>query len=304
MIKVESLFFEYADKRALNNISFEVPEGAITALVGPNGAGKTTLMRCIAALQKPVSGEILVNNVNVVDFPRETHKNIGYLSDFFGLYDSLTVMQCLQFTAHSRLESAQEAAIAIPRVIQQMGIESFVQKKVSALSRGMRQRVGIAQAIIHQPKLILLDEPASGLDPEARYALSELLVQLRNQGMTIIVSSHILAELEDYSTEMLVIRDGKIIEHRSLSERYTAWAPMHMLLEQSPFDHSEAIKTINGVMQFQMKDNLVQFQLDTTLTGKREMLKMLVDKGVPVSEFFEKKTNLQDEYIKTVEHYK
>jgi ABC-2 type transport system ATP-binding protein len=303
MIKVESLFFEYADKRALNNVSFEISEGAITALVGPNGAGKTTLMRCIAALQKPLSGEIIVNNINVVDHPRETHKNIGYLSDFFGLYDTLTVRQCLQFTAYSRMENAVEAEKAIPRVIEQMGIGSFVEKKVNALSRGMRQRVGIAQAIIHQPKLILLDEPASGLDPEARYALSELLVQLKNQGMTIIVSSHILAELEDYSTEMLVIRDGKIIEHRSLSERYTSWAPMHVLLEHSPFDYAEIFKSINGVMQYQRADNLVQFQLDTTLTGKREILKMLIEKDVPVSEFYEKKTNLQDEYIKTVEHY-
>ena len=197
MIQIKNLTFDYPEKRALDNVSFEIKEVSITALVGPNGSGKTTLLRNMAALTKPLSGEIIINGINAATHPREVHLQIGYLQDIFGLYDQLTVSQSIEFIAYSRLYEDDDIDGAIELAIQRSGIESFINKKVSSLSRGMRQRVGIAQAIIHKPKILLLDEPASGLDPEARYALSELLLELRSSGMTIMVSSHILAELEE-----------------------------------------------------------------------------------------------------------
>ena len=219
MIQVNHLTHEFADKVALDDVSFTVAEGSITALVGPNGAGKTTLMRCICALQTPMQGSILVNGIDVIENPREAHSNIGYLSDNFGLYDSMSVEDSLLYVACSRISDVAVAEKAVQNVISLCGINSFYESEVSKLSRGMRQRVGIAQAIIHQPKLLILDEPASGLDPEARYELSQLMRNLKQTGMTILVSSHILAELEDYSTDMLIMNGGKIVDNKSIKDQ-------------------------------------------------------------------------------------
>ena len=307
MIQVRNLVYEYTDKRALDNVSFEINDGAITALVGPNGAGKTTLLRSLAALSKPLSGEVFIDGYSTIHQPREVHLRVGYLSDFFGLYDSLTVEQSLQFTAHSRLSQGADIDRAVQTAINRAGVAFFFDKKISALSRGMRQRVGIAQAIIHQPKVLLLDEPASGLDPEARHSLSVLLTDLRDSGMTIIVSSHILAELEDYSTEMLVIQDGKMIEHRNFTHAGVVkhLKPVMIKLESYTPDLAEQLNQMQGVTAVQtIGETQVILQLDESLLTRRMLLKNLVTANIPVEEFAEHKINLQDEYIKTVSEYK
>ncbi|MBK6274902.1 MAG: ABC transporter ATP-binding protein [Chitinophagales bacterium] len=306
MILVENLNYEYPEKRALTDVSFEIEDGAITALVGPNGAGKTTLLRSIAALSKPISGNVMINGFNASTQPREVHAQVGYLQDLFGLYDDLTVLQSVQFMAHSRLHTDSDFDAAVDLAIHRAGAFDFADKKVGTLSRGMRQRVGIAQAIIHEPKVLLLDEPASGLDPEARYALSALLLELQQIGMTIIVSSHILAELEDYSSEMLVIQDGRMIEHRSLSKdkavsNLLALEIGFTKLEES---HFNTIAQIEGVSDISFSGNKIQLKLDTEKLTKQTLLKQLIANDMPVDDITETKVNLQDEYIKTVENYK
>ena len=233
MIEVKSLTFEYPGKRALDNISFRIEPKTITALVGPNGAGKTTLLRCIAALEEPLAGSIHVNELDVLAEPREAHRLMGYLPDLFGLYEELTVEKSLTYFAMVQGITGVAQIERIQKISKQLDIEGILNQEINSLSRGQRQRVAIAQSIIHYPKLLLLDEPASGLDPEARMHLSKLLLQLREQGITIIVSSHILSELEDYCTHMLVLRDGKLIQHSevdpnnpdSLSELYMKSSP-------------------------------------------------------------------------------
>jgi ABC-2 type transport system ATP-binding protein len=306
MIQVQNLTFEYADKRALENVSFEITDGAITALVGPNGSGKTTLLRCLASLSKPMTGSIKVNGYDAIAQPREVHLQVGYLQDLFGLYDQLSVRQSIEFTAHSRLDSNADFDRAIQLAIERSDIGSFIDKKVSSLSRGMRQRVGIAQAIIHQPKVLLLDEPASGLDPEARHSLSQLLVDLRDSGMTIIVSSHILAELEDYSTEMLVIQEGKMIEHRTLNASININKTTNVVitLSENEQKHIGFISTIEGVRDATFIQKQIHVKLDESILPKRDLLKKLIAEDMPVEEFATLKINLQDEYIKTVAQYK
>lgn len=308
MIQVNHLNYEYPDKRALEDVSFHIPEGSITALVGPNGAGKTTLLRALAALSKPISGTVFIDGKSAIDEPREVHLRVGYLSDFFGLYDQLTVTQSLAFTAYSRLDGEADYDDAIQKAIQRSGVSSFADKKIAALSRGMRQRVGIAQAIIHQPKVLLLDEPASGLDPEARHSLSELLLELRASGMTIVVSSHILAELEDYSTDMLVIQDGKMIEHRTLKSSVAsttiAFKNMFIRMEYLTENVVELLSNITGVGNVSESEGIITLQLSEDALTKHQLLKKLIELNLPVSEFSEHKVNLQDEYIKTVSEYK
>lgn len=306
MISVKNLNYEYPDKKALDNVSFEINEGSITALVGPNGAGKTTLLRSLAALTKPLSGTVSINGFDTVLYPQDVHLRVGYLQDLFGLYNQLTVFQSLQFTTYSRLTDTSEINSAIELAIRRTGIESFIHKKISSLSRGMLQRVGIAQAIVHQPQILLLDEPASGLDPEARHTLSQLLIELRDCGMTIIVSSHILAELEDYSTDMLVIQDGKMIEHRKLNNNriVTNYKTLQINFSQYNEQINDFLQNIEGVNDIIVLENKVHLKLDEQVLSKQHLLKTLVSNDLPVEEFSILQVNLQDEYIKTLTKYK
>ena len=218
MIRVESLDFDYGSVRALFDVNFEIQEGSVVALVGPNGSGKTTLMRTIAGLQTPARGKVFLNGLDVSEEPRKVHRQIGFLPDFFGLYDDLLVRHSLEFHAGAKKLSKEQASQAIDWAATSLGLEFRPDQLVRELSRGNRQRLAIAQAILHRPPVALLDEPASGLDPEARRQLSSLIQGLRDSGMTLIVSSHILRELEDYATHVMVLREGRMVSFEAITE--------------------------------------------------------------------------------------
>jgi ABC-2 type transport system ATP-binding protein len=209
-IQVDGVVYDYPSARALHGVSCTVEKGAVLALVGPNGAGKTTLMRCIAALDTPTEGAIRVAGFDTVADPRGVHGAIGYLPDFYGLYDELSVRRSLAYAARSRGVGVAETPAAVAEAAERVGLTDRLDQRAGELSRGLRQRLAIGQTIVHRPRVLLLDEPAAGLDPEARRSLSDLILKLAAGGMTIVVSSHILAELEDYSTRMLMIRDGAV----------------------------------------------------------------------------------------------
>ena len=217
VIEVTDLTFDYPGFRALERVSLSIAPGTVTALVGPNGAGKTTLLRCIAALDAPVSGTVRVMGLDVFDSPREVHRVMGYLSDNFGLYSELTVAQGLEYAARSQGLPSAAVEVAVQQTAHRLGLSDKLGNLASALSRGQRQRLAIGQAIIHAPKVLLLDEPASGLDPEARSSLAQVFKALQAQGMSLLVSSHILAELDEYSTHMLALNQGRVLEHRALA---------------------------------------------------------------------------------------
>lgn len=216
IIEVHNLTFDYPGFRALSDVSFLIPAGSVTALVGPNGAGKTTLLRCIAALETPLSGTVRVAGLDVYESPREVHRLMGYLSDNFGLYSDLTVAQGLEYAARAQGLPTSAVAAAVTSTAERMGLTGKLHHRANTLSRGQRQRLGIGQAIIHAPQVLLLDEPASGLDPEARSALAQVFKALQAQGMSLLVSSHILAELDEYSSHMLALDQGQVLEHRAL----------------------------------------------------------------------------------------
>lgn len=217
IIEVSDLTFDYPGFRALDRVSLSIAPGTVTALVGPNGAGKTTLLRCIASLETPLSGTVRVAGLDVYESPREVHRLMGYLSDNFGLYSDLTVAQGLEYAARSQGLADAAVAGAVQTTAHRLGLSDKLQNLAGALSRGQRQRLAIGQAIIHAPQVLLLDEPASGLDPEARSSLAHVFRALQAQGMSLLVSSHILAELNEYSTHMLALSNGRVLEHRALS---------------------------------------------------------------------------------------
>ena len=300
MIDIHRLFFEYPGVLALNDISLRVRRGDICALVGPNGAGKTTLLRCIAALDRPVTGSIVVNDVDVLENPRRTHQQIGYLADFYGLYAELNVRQSMVYAALAHSIPAEQVEHAVQHTAARLNIEDRLSHKVGTLSRGLKQRLAIAQAIVHQPALLLLDEPASGLDPEARRDLSRLFVALRDQGMTLLISSHILAELEEYSTSMVILRQGKIIEHQALS---ASDAPSLLVRLATTAPMPELIQVLGELPRTQW----VEAQGDTHLIrvagdkhNLNEVLTALVQKNIPVYSFTEEKINMHDAYLQKV----
>jgi len=304
MIHVSNLTQDFTDVRALDNVSFQIEKGAVVALIGPNGSGKTTLMRCLSTLQEIQDGSIFINDIDITEEPRRIHQMVGYLADNFGLYDDLSVRQCLEYTAYSRLLDLKDADELIEKCAIEVGVIDFIDREVNTLSRGMRQRVGIAQAIIHEPELLILDEPASGLDPEARIDLSNLILKLKDRGMTIFVSSHILAELEDYSTEMLIIKDGRIVEHSKLisDKNETSDVTILRLILEESFeglrlllnDFAETIELIDE------NELTLTLHIKEETMKQHELLRFLIINNVPVKELSKVKRNLQEEYLKTI----
>ncbi len=185
MLEVADLVYEYPGVRALDSVSFRIERGSITALVGPNGAGKTTLMRCLAGLDQPLAGTIRIADIDVVEEPRRSHRMLGYLSDSFGLYDTLTVRRSLSYVAQANGIEPTAVDRVVTEISAALGLAERLELPAGQLSRGQRQRLAIAQAIIHSPAVVILDEPASGLDPEARVDLGQLFVDLRRRGMTL-----------------------------------------------------------------------------------------------------------------------
>ncbi len=299
VISVSELDYYYPDKKALQNINLTIHKGDITALVGPNGAGKTTLMRCLAGLDTPFNGKIEICGVDILENPREGHTKLGFLSDDFGLYHDLTVRESLEFAGGCHNISPAQA---VPPVIERLGLESVADKKCRELSRGWRQRVGIGMSIIHHPELLILDEPASGLDPESRSDLSRVLKALRDEGMSILVSSHILSELEEYSTAMLVLRDGKIQEHITLEQhRSTTVLSQITIILAAPLSQEDESfinqASENKVGPLSQDRKMITVSVPNDPESKHRFLKQLIEKNIPVCSYVPTESSLQDLYL-------
>ncbi len=298
VIDVRDLVYDYATSRALMGVSLTIEPGTITGLVGPNGAGKTTLLRCVAALETPFSGSVSVDGLSTTEHPREVHRRIGYLQDFFGLYDELTVRQCLRHHAMAHAVPAAERETRIVETAQRLDLGDRLDQDAGKLSRGLRQRLAIAQAIIHHPKVLLLDEPASGLDPEARSGLSRLMVALRDEGITIVVSSHILAELEDYSTHMLVLRQGRITRHCPIGEADRQSTERLRITLSAPDDRLAAILAeMPSVGDVEVEPDGARIAFDGDAAMRHDLLRRLLEAGLPVCSFHPEFRSMQDVYL-------
>jgi len=298
VVQVRDLVYDYPTARALFGISFDIESGSITALVGPNGAGKTTLLRCLAALETPYSGSVFVDGLDVEDHPRDVHKRMGFLQDFFGLYDELSVRQCLDHHAAAHGVAWVERPAAVEQSAERLGLADRLDQKAGALSRGLRQRLAIAQAIIHRPNLLLLDEPASGLDPEARQDLSSLLVTLRDEGMTLIVSSHILAELQDYSTHMMIMQEGRLTENSAIGEYEQPGAVrLRVVLGEARDELADALESALGVSAVIVEGTAASFDFAGDDATRAALLRGLISAGLPVTAFQGEQRSMQDVYL-------
>ncbi len=298
MIDVRELSFDYPGVRALDDLSFRIDAGSITALVGPNGAGKTTLMRCLCGLERPLTGSVVIDGIDVVDEPRRCHERLGYLSDFFGLYDDLSIARCLRYAAAANGIRADLDA-RVRDAAARLGLADRLDERAGALSRGLRQRVAIAQAIIHAPRVLVLDEPAAGLDPAARHELAALFRALQADGMTLLVSSHILSELEQYATHMLVLDGGRLLEHRALAG-ISGGHPLSLEFagERAPLE--ALLAAHHGVSALDWRGPRVGFEFSGDARAQAALLRELVGAGIEVVSFGTAGSDLQERYLASV----
>src|SRR6266446_5452978 len=211
MIKIQHISKRYRTVQALQDLSLEVPQGSVYGLIGPNGAGKTTLLRILGALIPPSAGQVWFDNEEVSQVPAKIQRRVGYMPDFFGVYPDLTATEYLDFYAGIHGIPHKKRARAVADLLELVDLTPKRDALVETLSRGMKQRLCLARALVHDPDVLLLDEPASGLDPRARVELRELLRTLQGMGKTILISSHILLELAQMCTDVAIMQAGHLI---------------------------------------------------------------------------------------------
>ncbi|MBN2138794.1 MAG: ABC transporter ATP-binding protein [Sedimentisphaerales bacterium] len=218
MIRIENLTKDYGDLTAVENLNLTIKQGDIFGFIGPNGAGKTTTMRILVTLLEPTRGTAFIDGLDVTRHGKKVRRLVGYMPDFMGVYDDLKVFEYLEFFAAAFGIERQKRKSIVDGVLELTDLTSKQSVTVDSLSRGMQQRLGLARVLIHDPKVLILDEPASGLDPRARIEIRELLRELRRMGKTIMISSHILSELEEICDHVGIIEHGQMVFSGRLDE--------------------------------------------------------------------------------------
>jgi ABC-2 type transport system ATP-binding protein len=250
VVNVERLFVSYGKIQAVRGISLQIPKGEVFGFIGPNGAGKSSTIKVLATLLPDYRGRAEVNGIDVGRNPQAVREHIGYMPDFFGVYEDLTAREYLHFFAAAyRLPRGRRTAI-VNDVLELTDLTHKIDAQVDSLSRGMKQRLALARVLLHDPDLLLLDEPASGLDPRARIEVRELLKELKNMGKTILISSHILHELAQMCTRIGIIEAGQMVAQGPLDEIYRRLQLMrvvHVQLADSGDGLLERLRDIPGV---------------------------------------------------------
>jgi ABC-2 type transport system ATP-binding protein len=223
LLTVRGLCRYYGPLKAVDDISFTLEEGTILGFIGPNGAGKSTTMRILATLDVPTAGSVLLDGKSVVDSPDQVRPLLGYMPDRYGTYDDMTVVEFLDFFARAYRLKGAERKKRVDSVMEFAGLVPLADKLTVALSKGMKQRVALGRTLLHDPRLLILDEPADGLDPRARIELRELLKALSAQGKGVLISSHILTELSEICDSCAIIEQGKLL----------ATGPVHEILQRT-----------------------------------------------------------------------
>ncbi len=292
MIHLENLSKEYEptsakDGRvvAADRLNLNVPAGEIFGLVGPNGAGKTTTLKMICGLAVPTAGRVQVHGVDVEKEPEEAQRHMGYLADFFSLYDELKVWEYLDYFANAYKLERTSIPARIDEVIRWVGLESKRDSAIGGLSRGMKQRLGIARTIIHDPPLVVLDEPAAGLDPKARVELKDLLRELHRNGKTIFITSHILADLQEICTSIAIMEKGRLLRVGPLEEvmgEGKTSRRFRVRLAASGFGLESWLGLYPGVTGVMKDDLAARFDFAGDDAALAALVRGLVEAGAPV----------------------
>lgn len=300
MIELEGVTKYYGKLKAVDSLTLKIPEGEIFGFIGPNGAGKTTTIKMLATLLLPTHGKIRIDGIDIEEDPRAIRKIIGYMPDSFGVYPDLIVWEYLDFFAAAYQIPVQRRSSLIDDVLELTDLTIKKYDLVETLSRGMKQRLCLAKTLLHDPAVLLLDEPASGLDPRARVEIRELIKELKKMKKTILISSHILPELSDFCTSIGIIEKGKLIVSGSIAEiemRLNA----SKVYRVSTLDSSERLeahlKSI-GITQITQNDGYLQFACNLSAEEIANLLSSLISQQFRITSFTPISANLEDLFMK------
>lgn len=300
MIRIEELRKRYGRMEALKGVSLTIEKGTVFGFVGPNGAGKSTTMSILATLLEPTSGKAYVGGFEVTEHPREVRKLIGYMPDFFGVYDYLTAEEYLDFYGANYDIPPQERKQIIPQLLELVNLSHKRHAYVDSLSRGMKQRLGLARCLVHNPEVLILDEPASGLDPRARIELREILKELRDMGKTIIISSHILPELAEMCDVIGVIEEGNLVAFGKVEEIYARMQERRVLRIRMLERMEEAItylREVPSISSVTREGNWLVVGFTGTDEDQVALLRNLTAAGYPVAAFNEAQGDLEEIFL-------
>ncbi|TCZ73558.1 ABC transporter ATP-binding protein [Paenibacillus albiflavus] len=300
MIEIKNLTKTYGSFTALQSLDMQVDKGTVFGFVGPNGAGKSTTMSILATLLLPTSGTARVGGYEVTQHPKEVRKLIGYMPDFFGVYDQFKTVEYLHFYGASYGIPRAERDKLIPQLLELVNLTDKADFYVDTLSRGMKQRLCLARSLVHDPELLILDEPASGLDPRARIEMREILKELKAMGKTIIISSHILPELAEMVDEIGVIEHGQLIAKgrvQDIQNQIKANRILHVRLMERSEEATEFLRDEQHVSMVLHDAQGVHIHFSGNDEEQVHLLRKLMDKGYPVISFNEAQTNLEDVFL-------
>ncbi len=301
MIETRDLTKMYGDLYALNRLTMKLERGDVYGFIGPNGAGKTTTMRILATLLTPTWGEATVCGYSIYTGSKEIRRLIGYMPDFFGVYDDMKVIEYLEFFAAAYRIKGPERRKKCEQVLELVDLTYKRDALVTSLSRGMTQRLGLARVLLHEPQVLLLDEPASGLDPRARIEMRGLLKELRNMGKTILVSSHILPELADICNKIGIIERGELIvdgDVREVMDRVRPHTVLNIAVAERRDDAMKLLESESTIDKLEAKDGMIVATLKEGVTDYTFVADRLVHSGFKLTMLKEEEINLETAFMR------
>lgn len=291
----------YGATTALGGASLAVPEGSVMGLIGPNGAGKTTSMLIMASLLSRDAGNVMIAGHDPATHPKEVRKTLGYMPDFFGVYEGLIASEYLDFFASVQGIKPVARPPLIATLLELVGLSQKADADVNTLSRGMKQRLSLARAMVHDPALLILDEPASGLDPRARFDLRELISELSRMGKTVVISSHILTELQDICTHLAVVDHGRVMAQGSIDDiraAMTSRSNVSVRLNPNNIDAADTLlRSDPAVHDVRSERTLIRFVLDGDDSESARLLALLMGGSLEVYEWRVERAGLEELFL-------
>ncbi|QDT88890.1 ABC transporter ATP-binding protein [Gimesia algae] len=305
MVEVKNLWVRYGNYEAVKGISFSIPKGEVFGFIGPNGAGKSSTIKVLATLQREYDCDsVKINGISVKKAPHLIREMIGYMPDFFGVYEDLTAREYLHFFAAAYRINRNRRKAIVNDVLELTDLTAKIDAPVDSLSRGMKQRLALARVLLHDPDLLLLDEPASGLDPRARIEVRELLVALKEMGKTIIISSHILHELSQLCTSIGIIEAGQFVTQGSLDhiyKRLELTRVVHVQIVGEMNGICQKIESIEGVKSVSVQADRLAIQLQEDQLAVEDLHTRLAATGAKIRMFQAEAMDMETVFMKLTE---
>jgi ABC-2 type transport system ATP-binding protein len=301
MIELRNLHRYFGGTRAVDDVSFTVQEGQVFGYIGPNGAGKTTSMRVLATLDLPTAGDALIDGFSVVEDPDRVRRRLGFMPDYFTTYANVNVREYLDFYARAYQLRGAKRIDAIDRVMSFTALDVLAEKPIDGLSKGMKQRLCLGRALIHDPPVMVLDEPAAGLDPRARIELREMIRTLAAARKTILISSHILTELATICDVVGILERGRLLAVGSVEEIQRQGQQAHSCVEVRLLDGAAALAdwlgARPGIERLQPDGDRVTFLHAGDAPAEAALLRAIVEAGFPVVAFGTRRQTLEDVFM-------